>query len=40
MNNDENKSPLFKTWRQWYVFVIVFLILMIVLLSLFTKAFS
>ena len=40
MNHDENRSPLFKTWNHWYVFVIGFLILIIVLLSLFTKAFS
>jgi len=37
---DNDKIPLFKTWNQWYVFVIAFLVLLIVLFSLFTKTFS
>jgi hypothetical protein len=37
-NND--KVPLFKNWNRWYVFVILFLMLLIILFSFFTKRFS
>jgi Mg2+ and Co2+ transporter CorA len=37
-NND--KVPLFKNWSGWYVFVILFLMLLIILFSFFTKRFS
>jgi len=37
---DNDKIPLFKNWGGWYVFVILFLLLLIVLFSLFTKKFS
>ena len=40
MSNNNDKIPLFKTWSRWYVFVIGFLVLLIILFSLFTKAFS
>lgn len=41
MNEDPNdKVPFFKTWTQWYVFVILFLIILIILFLLFTKKFS
>jgi len=40
MQDGNDKIPLFKSWGQWYFFVIVFLILLIILFSLFTKAFS
>jgi hypothetical protein len=40
MQETNDKIPLFKSWNQWYVFVIVFLVLLIVFFSLFTKAFS
>jgi hypothetical protein len=32
--------PFFKTWTQWYVFVILFLVVLIVVFWLFTKYFS
>jgi len=41
MEKDRNdKIPLFKSWGGWYVFVILFLVLLIVLFSFFTKRFS
>jgi hypothetical protein len=41
MNKSENdKAPLFKSWSAWYVLVIGFLLLLIVLFSLFTRKFS
>lgn len=40
MDDQKDKIPLFKTWTQWYVFVIAFLILLIILFYLFTKTFS
>ena len=40
MQEDNDKIPLFKTWNQWYVFVLAFLVVLIILFSLFTKAFS
>lgn len=43
MNNDnrhKEKIPLFKSWTQWYLFVILFLAVLIVSFYLFTKAFS
>jgi len=40
MENHKDKVPLFKTWTQWYVFVIAFLILLIILFYIFTKTFS
>jgi hypothetical protein len=38
--NDDGKVPLFKTWMQWYIFVIAFLLLLIIAFWLFTKYFS
>jgi hypothetical protein len=40
MQDENNKVPLFKSWNQWYVFVLVFLVLLIILFRIFTKAFS
>ncbi len=37
-NND--KVPLFKTWRQWYVFIVAILVLQIVLFYLITQHFA
>ena len=37
---DKEKVPLFRTWSQWYFFVIAFLVLLIVLFYFFTKRFS
>jgi hypothetical protein len=36
----KDKIPFFKTWGQWYAFVIVFLVLLIILFYFFTKHFS
>jgi Mg2+ and Co2+ transporter CorA len=35
-----DKIPLFKKWRQWYVFIILVLVLLIILFYFFTKHFS
>ena len=40
MSNKNDKVPLFKSWTYWYLLVIAFLILLIILFSLFTKTFS
>jgi len=37
---ENNKPPLFKTWTQWYMLVIGFLIVLIILFYLFTKTFA
>lgn len=40
-NEQQNdKVPFFKSWNQWYLFVIFFLVLLIVFFYLFTKYFS
>lgn len=40
MTDKKEKLPLFKNWTHWYVFVILFLVVLIILFYLFTKAFS
>ena len=40
MQEDNEKIPVFKTWTGWYAFIILFLVLLIILFSLFTKRFS
>ena len=40
IDQQDNKAPVFKTWTQWYVFVIVFLIVLIILFKLFTNYFA
>lgn len=40
MNDEKDKAPLFGKWSYWYILVIGFLVLLIVLFSLFTKQFS
>lgn len=37
---EKDKTPLFKSWNQWYLAVILFLILLIILFYIFTKRFS
>jgi hypothetical protein len=37
---NENKIPLFATWRRWYVFVIGVLLLLIIFFAWFTKHFA
>lgn len=38
--NEDEKVPLFKSWRQWYIFLVAFLVLLIILFYLFTKKFA
>jgi hypothetical protein len=41
MKDDINdKVPLFRSWSQWYLFVIAFLAVLMVLFYLFTKQFA
>lgn len=40
MNNTNDKIPLFKKWGHWYFFLVAFLVLLIILFSLFTKKYS
>jgi len=40
MNTDNDKAPLFKSWNQWYFFVIAVLVVLINLFNFFTKYFS
>jgi hypothetical protein len=35
----ENKPPLFKSWKGWYLAVIIFLVLQIVLFTIITEHF-
>jgi hypothetical protein len=37
---DNDKAPFFKSWNSWYVLLIAFLVLLIILFSVFTKQFS
>jgi len=37
---DNDKAPLFKNWNYWYAMVIGFLVVLIILFSLFTKKFA
>ena len=37
---DENKIPLFRTWRQWYAFVLIVLGMLILFFVWFTKLFA
>lgn len=36
----EDKPPLFKTWNQLYLFVLVFQTVLIILFTLFTKKYN
>jgi hypothetical protein len=36
----DDKIPFFKSWTQWYVLVIAFLIVLIILFKLFTNYFA
>jgi hypothetical protein len=37
---NDDKVPFFKTWNGWYISVILFLVVLIILFSMFTKYFS
>lgn len=38
--NDNDKIPLFKNWKNWYVLVIAFLVILIIAFYFFTQYFS
>ena len=38
--SDDDKIPVFKKWSHWYILVVVWLVVLIILFALFTKAFS
>lgn len=38
--NQQEKVPLFKTWKSWYILIVAFLLVLILLFSVFTKTFS
>lgn len=38
--NNNDKIPLFKSWTQWYAFVLLFLVVLIILFWVFTNYFS
>jgi hypothetical protein len=40
MQNENDKIPLFKSWGQWYAFVIGFLVVLVILFYFFTKTFA
>lgn len=39
-DNTNDQPPLFRSWNQWYGFVIASLLLMVVLFYIFTEHFS
>ena len=40
MKQQQDKIPLFKTWKAWYAFVLIILVLLIIGFYLFTKNFA
>jgi len=40
MSDPNEKIPIFKSWTQWYLFVVIVLFVLILLFYLFTKYFS
>lgn len=40
MTNETEKVPVFRSWQQWYLLVILFLIALIIFFSIFTKYFE
>ncbi|WP_256449990.1 hypothetical protein [Flavihumibacter rivuli] len=40
MADNNSKVPLFRTWTQWYVFVLLFLVALIIGFHFFTQYFS
>jgi hypothetical protein len=40
MKDENDKAPLFSSWKGWYIFVISFLVVLIILFYLFTKRFA
>lgn len=40
MKDTKEQVPLFRTWKQWYWFVILFLIVLIMFLTFFTNYFK
>jgi len=39
-NVEDEKVPLFGSWRNWYLFVVLFLVMLIIFFTLFTKYFG
>jgi hypothetical protein len=37
---EQEKIPVFKSWKAWYIFVLVLLVLQIIAFHLFTRYFS
>ncbi|MET0394194.1 MAG: hypothetical protein ABW019_13695 [Chitinophagaceae bacterium] len=37
---DNDKAPFFKSWNHWYLLLVLFLVVLIILFSLFTKLFA
>ena len=37
---DEQKPPLFKTWKTWYVIVLAVLVVQVIFYTIITKIFS
>jgi hypothetical protein len=37
---EEEKIPLFRSWKAWYIFVLAFLVLQVIAFLLFTRYFS
>ena len=40
MKQSDNHIPLFKKWRHWYMLVIIFLLVLIIFFTWFTKHFA
>ncbi|WP_281176198.1 hypothetical protein [Flavihumibacter petaseus] len=40
MPSEKEKVPVFKSWTQWYVFVLLFLVVLIIAFHYFTEFFS
>lgn len=40
MKEEEDKAPLFRSWSGWYALLLGFLLLLIILFSLFTRKFQ
>jgi hypothetical protein len=40
MDPDNDKAPLFGNWNYWYAGIIIFLAILVVFFSFFTKIFS
>ncbi len=39
-DDKKDKVPLFRTWKQWYFFLVLVLLILIILFSLLTQYFA